>query len=281
MPHISGIYPYFGVHRPFDTEQRLVTSPFFRPSVLGVLRLGLASYTFFVLLFKLVWDSIKLGDGDQFFTYFTDLSYVGLCAYFFASGVQTFRFARTGGDGYPLQRWPRILQFFHMLLLSTITTFPVVVTIVFWSLLSSPGTFATRYSTWTNISIHILNSAFMLFEVLFTHIGPMPWLLLPLNIFLLACYLGVAYITKLTQGFYTYTFLDPGKHHAAVAGYVFGIAAAECIVFSLVRGAIIVRQRVCTRLGLVHHWGTAGEDGSGDIVDDWQEINYPKPDSTV
>ena len=50
--------------------------------------------------------------------------------------------------------------------------------------------------------MHALNSVFALFEILFTHAGPTPWTHAPLIVILLACYLGVAYITRATQGFY-------------------------------------------------------------------------------
>jgi uncharacterized membrane protein len=69
----------------------------------------------------------------RFFAAFTWLSWTGLCAYFWAAGVQTFAYGyarnqqRRGreqvGKRYPLQRWPRFLQFLHVLLLSTVTTF--------------------------------------------------------------------------------------------------------------------------------------------------------------
>jgi hypothetical protein len=39
-----------------------------------------------------------------------------------------------------------------------------------------------------------------------------------------------------------YTFLDPAKQHARLAGYICGIAIAQCIVFALVRGIIVLRR---------------------------------------
>ena len=56
-------------------------------------------------------------------------------------------------------------------------------------------------------SLHALNSVFALFEILFTHAGPTPWTHIVFIIVLLASYLGVAYITRATQGFYS-EFLD-------------------------------------------------------------------------
>lgn len=51
--------------------------------------------------------------------------------------------------------------------------------------------------------MHALNSVFAAFEIFCTHAGPTPWLHAPFLIILLAGYLGVAYITHATQGFYS------------------------------------------------------------------------------
>ena len=59
----------------------------------------------------------------RFFSYFTNLSLIGLTAYFWAAGVQTLAYTLRGEKTYPLQRWPRFLQFLHRLLYSSITTF--------------------------------------------------------------------------------------------------------------------------------------------------------------
>lgn len=59
----------------------------------------------------------------RFFSFFTNLSFVGLCAYFWAAGVQTILYARWGEVKYPLQKWPKFLQFLHLLLQSTVITF--------------------------------------------------------------------------------------------------------------------------------------------------------------
>lgn len=48
-----------------------------------------------------------------------------------------------------------------------------------------------------------MNTLFALVEVTLTNVNPLPWLHLPICVFMLACYLGVAYITHATQGFYS------------------------------------------------------------------------------
>jgi hypothetical protein len=111
-----------------------------------------------------------------------------------------------------------------------------------------------------------MNSGFALFEVLFTRAGPMPWSHIPFLILLLAGYLGVAYITYATQGFYSqytssfeilrltictrlsaYSFLDPQKQGALLAAYIVGIAAAAVIIFTIVWCICWVRNRIWRR----------------------------------
>lgn len=229
----SAVYATLGVPSPFDTSFSLVTSPVFSPLVLGVIRLTLAIYATAFILGKIIYEGIHFkSDGAyvtlhtfrrrhctehncRFFSYFTTLSYIGLLSYLWAAAVQTLAYALSRRSSYPLQRWYRPLQYLHLLLQSTVITYPILVTIVFWALLSEPSTLANTYNRWNNISEHMLNTVFAAFEILLTNISvsvgfrprsyaiSMPWVHIPFVVFLLACYLGVAYITAGTQGFYS------------------------------------------------------------------------------
>jgi uncharacterized membrane protein HdeD (DUF308 family) len=214
--------------------------------------------------------------ADSYFSYFTTLTYIGLCAYFFASGVQTLVYACGKRRGYPLQRWPRFLQFLHVLLYATIVTYPILVSIVYWSLLADKDTFATRFTAFSNISRHALNTAFALFEILFTRAGPPPWLQLPLCFLMLCGYLGVAYITHATQGIYVYGFLDPQKQHGKLAAYIVGIAVAECIIFAIVYGICVLREKL---ISLSSHARASRGISSNEAkqgLDEWEELERPK-----
>ena len=70
-----------------------------------------------------------------------------------------------------------------------------------------------------------------------------PWIHLPWLIFVLALYLGLAYLTYATQGFYVYSFLDHewAGSRGIVAGYIIGIAVASVVIFSAVWGLIRLR----------------------------------------
>ncbi|KAF5372201.1 hypothetical protein D9758_005027 [Tetrapyrgos nigripes] len=231
----------------FDPNHNFVTSPFFSSAALATLRGLVAVYALFVLIFALVWENVRTHDGSGFFSYFTQLTYIGLCSYYWASFVQTVAYARKGQRGYPLQKWGKTLQVLHMMLATTIVSYPILVTIVFWALLASSKTFSTVFSTWDNVSFHALNTVFSLFEMLFTNSPPPPWLMVPFIIIILALYLGLAYLTHFTQGFYTYSFLDPEKEHGLLVGYIIGILVASLILFSLVKGVMTLRRRLTNR----------------------------------
>ena len=133
-----------------DPQFHLVTSYILSPLLLAGTRLLIAVYVLVTLIYMLIRASSSETEIDsyvsyqyflasnapadyslvvffRFFSYFTNLTYVGICAYFFASGVQSLLYAlkrsKTGEEGYPLQKWPRILQYLHTLLLSTVVTY--------------------------------------------------------------------------------------------------------------------------------------------------------------
>ncbi|KAF8178715.1 hypothetical protein BJ912DRAFT_1023974 [Pholiota molesta] len=279
MPRLN-FYARLGIQpdSTFDAPHKFVTSPIFRsPILFASIRLTIALYTATTLLVTLIWKAVVTHDAKSYFSFFTYLTYIGLCAYYFAAGVQTITYAlywrRAGaGVGYPLQRWPRILQALHVVLHSTIVTFPIVVTIVFWSLLADPTTFANTFSAWSNLSVHALNTVFASIEILGSNSPPPPWITLPICLILLACYLGVAYITHVTQGIYTYSFLDPKKQGAKLAAYIIGIAVAEIIVFCIIRGIMVLRQRWAVRSGRVL---AVESERTMEIEEGWEEVESP------
>jgi len=259
-------YQSFGVSTPFDRDFRNVTSPVFSSTTLGALRLLFAVYGVIVVVITVVFYFILFHDPDSYLSYFTNLTWIGLTAYHWASGIQTIAFVRRGHKSYPLQSWPRFFQLLHVLLRSTIIVYPILVTIVFWSLLASPSTFNTTYSTWSNLSQHALNSAFALFEILLTNSEPSPWIHLVPLILILGGYVGVAYITHATQGIYPYAFLNPSKEHGWLAVYIIGIALGCCVVFCIVKGICLLRFR------LSHRYGRIEDRCHEEDIKEWQNV---------
>ena len=88
-----------------------------------------------------------------------------------------------------------------------------------------------------------MNSLFALLEIALPTTQPpslvhIPWLLL-----ILALYLTLAYIVHASEGFYTYSFLDPSRGSGRVAAYIFGIAVAVVVVFIVVWVLVWLRKR--------------------------------------
>ncbi|KAJ7282446.1 hypothetical protein C8J57DRAFT_45356 [Mycena rebaudengoi] len=263
-----------GAGSPFDPQHKFVTSPVFSAPVLASIRLLFALYALCTICTVLA-VSVSNHEGSGFFSYFTELSYVGLIAYFWASAVQTAWFARY--NAYPLRRWPKALQALHVLLHSTIITYPFLVTVVYWALLASPEVFRKRFSAYENLSMHAINSLFALFELFLTNAPPAPLINVIPCVLMLAAYLGIAYITHATQGFYPYPFLDPQVQHGFLAVYIVLIAAGEVLVFFVVYGISVLRQRLAVRRGHLR-MDSDVDAPPAEAIDQWEEVEAPEED---
>ncbi|KAL0579022.1 hypothetical protein V5O48_002976 [Marasmius crinis-equi] len=267
MPVVN-VKQLFGVYETvFDPSCKLVTSPFFSATVLAVVRFLVALYTTTTLVIIMVSDGVEDGDAGRNFSYFTTLTYIGICSYYWAAFTQSASYVARktrGGSGYPLQQWPKWLQSLHLILGTSIITFPILVTVVFWVLLANSESLGSPMLIWRNVSVHALNSVFCFFEMLFTH-SPRPrWFFLVPMIIILGGYCGLAYVTEATQGFYTYPFLNPDKG-PILAGYIVGIALAECIIFSVVWGLMTFKAK---------YFPVARHVDAGTSRDDTPELDY-------
>jgi len=74
------------------------------------------------------------------------------------------------------------------------------------------------------------------------------------TILLLALYLGLAYVTYATQGFYTYNFLNPDNGAGSLAGYILGIFAGSLVIFVVVWLLVCFREWATGKLGLRKKW---------------------------
>ena len=106
-------------------------------------------------------------------------------------------------------RPPRPLQHLHSILYTTVIDFPIIVTVVYWALLAGTDHIATRYLVFRNVSAHALNSVWAVVEIVLPRTEHPPWWHAVPLIIILGCYVGLAYITHATKGFYVYSFLDP------------------------------------------------------------------------
>jgi len=265
-------------------------------------------YAFTVTFFIIGWDAtnhdgLSIHDVHKSFSFFTSTSlpnplppihtdkeivlcYWGICFYFLISAVHTFSYALHGGTPL-LNRFPRPLQALHYLFYTTITTYPFLVTIVYWAILFDG--FDSKFTMWSNISQHAMNSVFGIFELVFTRINPPPWIHLLWLVILLACYCGLAYITYATKHYYVYSFLDPEPTHdvyingvkknlggvgkGAVVGYVFGIAAGIIVIFCVSKGLQWVRKWVTeTKLDMKGKFYAGRNMGAGEVELETQRV---------
>lgn len=59
----------------------------------------------------------------------------------------------------------------------------------------------------------------------------------------------VSRLSKCLNCISAYSFLDPKKQGALLAGYIVGIAVAQCVIFAVVRTLIVARERIVRRSG--------------------------------
>lgn len=137
---------------------------------------------------------------------------------------------------------------------------------MFWALLAPADGFPTTEALWSNTSQHALNSAYALFEIIFSRTEPLPFLHLIPIILILALYLALAYLTHAVQGWYTYDFLDLNNHSSGiVAAYIVGILVGAIVVFLIVRYVILLRLWFTEKkLGKSGKFSAHGELGAAD-----------------
>ncbi|KAG8957513.1 hypothetical protein FRC03_010060 [Tulasnella sp. 419] len=253
-PMASKVFSLCGVDTPFDPDYTLVTSHILSPIALLSFRFSIAVYALVSIIFSIIWHGVVLHDINRWFSYFTNICFVGLCAYFWVSSFHTLSYvlalkeygSETEKPSYALQRWPRILQLLHVLLLTTIFVYPFIVAIVYWVLLAGSQTFETAFYTWSNITFHTLNAIFSFAEMLYNRYTPR-WINLVALVILIGCYLGVAYLTYASQGFYTYDFLDPSDGAGNLIKYYAIILAGVLVVFLIAVGLCRLRDMLLGR----------------------------------
>ncbi|KAI2604256.1 uncharacterized protein GGS25DRAFT_507508, partial [Hypoxylon fragiforme] len=165
---------------PWDPSHRFVTSWLLPPYALFACRALMSLYAFTTLLFNIIYQCATPSAGGcaesrRDFSYFTVLTYWGLAFYLLFAALHTFTYARSRPPHSPLlTSWPPPLQSLHALLYSSVTTYPFLVTVVYWGVLYSygPAWFPTPLQAWSNLSQHALNSAFALFEILLPRTTP-------------------------------------------------------------------------------------------------------------
>jgi uncharacterized membrane protein YhaH (DUF805 family) len=124
-----------------------VTSWAFGPGLLAVIRLLISSYAFVVIF---VTYGVRPESIGHSFSYFTELSYWGVAFYTLIAGIHGVIYALRVRSW--LDDWPRPLQALHGFYYTTIVTFPFLVTIVYWSILSPNPWYTLGVDRWRDVS---------------------------------------------------------------------------------------------------------------------------------
>jgi hypothetical protein len=139
------------------------------------------------------------------------------------------------------------LQLAHSLYYSSVTTFPFLVSIVFWGTMNS-GWPAGRFEQWLNISVHGLNSVFAIVEIILPATAAPSVTHLSVVVLILSTYLGLAYVMRWTQGIYVYEWMNPAHGNASVVLHVLGYAGGMLAIFVIVRYVIVGRNMLVRKM---------------------------------
>ena len=260
-------YAFYGITADgFDPHKTFVRSSFIPPIALACIRALIALYCFTTIIvcyswlarhlsktklqdvnissYTLITDSHGIGQSFSFFTY---LTFWSLSFYFSMTGVHTFMYALRRETW--LHNWPRPLQLLHNFYYTTATSFPFLVSVVFWATMyAGPWSALGRFEQWINTSVHGLNSLFAIIEIIFPATEPPPWSHLSILLLVLSLYLGLAYLTRWTGGFYVYEWMDPAHGNASIIVHILCYSVGIISIFALVRGAILLRIYVTNKL---------------------------------
>ncbi|KAF2123005.1 hypothetical protein BDV96DRAFT_481665 [Lophiotrema nucula] len=243
----------------FDPNKTFVRSSLISTLILALVRAILALYCFTTIIVCYAWlahnhsrtnlqdvniSSYTLITGSsgigQSFSFFTYLTFWSLGFYFLFASIHTFFYWRRGTAW--LYTWPRPLQLLHSFYYTTMTCFPFLVSVVFWgTMYSGPWSALGRFEQWINLSVHGLNSLFAITEIILPATKRAPWSHLSVLLVVLSLYLGLAYLTRWTGGFYVYEWMNPAHGWVSIVVHIVCYTGGIVTIFFLVQGAIWAR----------------------------------------
>lgn len=155
------LYDLLHVDPPRDRAHVYETSWLLPPLPYAILRGTISLYIFTSIFFIWGWsgthgDRAEIGES---FSYFTWLTYWGLGFYMLFASIHTACYALKG-HSVLFDRWPRALRALHGLFYTTVTTYPFLVTVVFWGILYSGPWYTVTFSGWQNVNTPSLPTTF-------------------------------------------------------------------------------------------------------------------------
>ena len=243
---LNGFYRFFGLNGgiPYDND-RSVSSPYIRPFLLGFMRILFGVY---MLVSFSIYFSTRAAQKNKFlkkqaWKLLGDImfhSFLGMAGYFLVSGYHTVVYAHKKQN--PLSSWTRPLQLAHLILQTTVLTFPLACTIIYlyWTLPALPAWHTRTLTRWSTISFFMLNTLFSFTELMFSATRPRPWSHLIVMVFVLGLYLAFHSILVVATGgkVWVYTVLkfslSINRGWISVAR-VFGLCILVCASFCVMQ----------------------------------------------
>ena len=191
-PPPNKFYRFFGLD---EGTIRTVESPYLKPIYLCLIRATLALYSWlsFGVYFGLLASQPSKFLRKQAWKLLGDVmfhSYLGMAIYFTFAAYHTLRYILRDRDS--LARWPKALQLAHLMVQTTVLTFPLFCTVVYlyWTLPALPGWSTRPLSRWSTVTFYMLNTVFSYLELGVSAVRPRPWSHLLVVVFILGCYLA-------------------------------------------------------------------------------------------
>jgi hypothetical protein len=271
-------YNFFGLQ---DGTDRCILSLCILPVYLGIIRLLLGLY---MLVSLIIYFSILASQKNKFlrkqaWKLLGDLMihcYLGLASYFLFSAYHTLRFTTKRQN--TLSSWPKPLRLAHLILQSTVMSFPLFCTVIYmyWTLPALPAWHTRTLTLWSTITFYMLNTVFSLTELFLSASRPRPWSHLIFVVLFLGFYLAFHSILVAATGgkVWVYTVLKFSlsiNHGAISAARVGGLCALAIFSFCIMQLLLWVKCRYLGGLKLPSNGDTrlAKPDlNSGDVWDE-------------
>ncbi|CAO3565892.1 unnamed protein product [Mortierella alpina] len=228
----------------FDVE-RAVTSNLFRPQGLIATRAISTIYLFSVLVGALA----TTPSFRYFISFFTNISFCALIAYFVWSGIWSVQYSRLAEKDRSTwikertNRWGIV----YWILYGSSAVFHIVVPLVYWTFLRPHQKPHTGVYEWATVSEHSMDGFFMIVEVICTRMK-MDVRHLPFTLLFMALYLLVTFVHWWSTGLWVYSFLDYITQGWTKTGvYYIGVTVGLVVVYLVVWKLQDLREHLAMR----------------------------------
>ncbi|KAF9348532.1 hypothetical protein BGX26_013057 [Mortierella sp. AD094] len=165
-------------------------------------------------------------------TTFTNLSNIGLTAYYLTATYHSYSFAKYKDmRSLTSQHWSLSSALF--LLYASVAVFHIVVPAIYWGMLFDPNNTMDTVNQYVDYSHHGADLLCLLLEMIFNRME-LPWVYVLGPISMIILYMFLAWVYFAARGEWLYSFLDWSKGPIAAAWYI-GLLIIFALLFVLQR----------------------------------------------